>query len=611
MSPFLPPSPYRRTLLKAATTLSTLAAAGALPLARAQAGGDPWARARQIIDQFSKPLPFPKRDVDIKTFGARPCALRKVAGFLTMDEKGELETPVAGAHDSHPAIRAAIEAAHKAGGGRVLIPAGDWYLKGPIVLLSNVHVHLAKNARVWFSANPRDYARDGDYDCGANGRLVLTRWQGNDCLNFSPMVYARGQKNIAITGEDWTSVLNGQAGVPFEDGSGNGWWGMNPKAALPGALHQGLDNPRNPESLATLAPHLDAAALARIEDNTRIRQKGGRSDEKFLPALSEAGVPVEKRVFGLGHTLRPPMVSFIDCEDVLMQGYQVVNTPFWIHHPIDSRRVHFSKVRMESIGPNSDGFDPESCDTVLVDGCWFNTGDDCIAIKSGKNRDTGYGATRNVVIQNCVMNSGHGAVTLGSEMAAGIEHVYAQHLDVRNMHWASDPLNTAVRLKTNMNRGGFLRHFYVRDLKLPNGVRLKPAFYKPLPGGPVPANTAAAGAGAVITFDCDYSPAFDLVRSRPPEISDVHISDIRAGNVKTDKGSFSCYQAFVVMGPVASSYNGPAGTPVLPVTNVTISDCDFGTPVNGETPWLLHNAKGVVLRNVTIGGKVRNEVLSG
>jgi polygalacturonase len=266
---------------------------------------------------------------------------------------------------------------------------------------------------------------------------------------------------------------------------------------------------------------------------------------------------------------------------------------------------------MESVGPNTDGFDPESCDTVLVDGCWFNTGDDCIAIKAGKNRDTQYGPTRNVVIQHCVMNSGHGAVTLGSEMSAGIEHVYAQHLDVRNAHWATDPLNTVVRVKTNMNRGGFLRHFYVRDLKLPNGVRLKPGFYKPMPGSPVPASAAATGGGAVITFDCDYSPAFDLVRTRPPEVSDIHISDIRVGNVKTPDGSFACFQAFVIMGPEASSYNGPAGAAILPVTDVTISDCDFGTPVDAKSPWFVRNAKRILLRNVTIGGTVHNDVLSG
>ncbi|MET0267477.1 MAG: glycoside hydrolase family 28 protein, partial [Duganella sp.] len=580
--------------------------AGAPPAAQA-ALSDPWAYAQGIIDQFSTPLVFDQREISITRHGAKPCKLREVDGFTDMDTRGKVATPVRGSHDCYPAIRAAIAEVHKAGGGTVLIPAGDWYCKGPIVLLSRVRVHLAAGARVRFSANPADYARNGDYDCGANGKLVLSRWQGNDCLNFSPLVYARGQRHIAITGADWTSVLDGQAGVPFEDGSGNGWWGMNPKGAPPGTMHQSRNNPANPTSLAALAPQLDAAVIKRIEGDS----PDWRSDEKFLPALSEAGVPVEKRVFGLGHYLRPCMVEFIDCEDVLMQGYQVINTPFWIHHPVKSKRVHFSKVRMESIGANSDGFDPESCDTVLVDGCWFNTGDDCIAIKAGKNTDIGYGPTRNVVIQNSVMNSGHGAVTLGSEMSAGIEHVYAQHLDVRNQHWQTDPLNTVVRLKTNMNRGGYLRHFYVRDLKLPNGVRLKPGFYKPIPGGPIKPGTVPTGGGAVITFDCDYAPAFDLIRSRPPEVSHVHISDIRVDNVKTDKGSFGCYQAFIVLGPVGHSYNGPADKPILAVTDVTISDCNFGNPVNAEQPWFIYNAKNISLRNVVIGGKRYEENLSG
>src|SRR5690606_468594 len=122
-----------------------------------------------------------------------------------------------------PAITAAITACHAAGGGRVLIPAGIWYCAGPMVLRSNVHVHLAAGAQLYFSANPADYAKYGDFDCGANGKLVLSRWQGNDCLNYSPMVYAHGQDNIALTGAGWTSILNGQGGVPFEDGTGC-WW---------------------------------------------------------------------------------------------------------------------------------------------------------------------------------------------------------------------------------------------------------------------------------------------------------------------------------------------------------------------------------------------------
>lgn len=575
----------RRTLLKGAALL-----ASSLP-AIAFAEPDPWARAQQIIDKFAKPLSFPDKDFVITASGATPCNVVKVAGLVESKKKGEVSTPAPGSPDSYPAIRAAIAAAHQAGGGRVVIPAGNWYCKGPIVLLSNVHVHLAAGAQVYFSANPKDFARDGDVDCGPNGKLVQSRWQGNDCLNFSPMVYARGQKNIALTGADWTSILNGQAGVPFEDGSGNGWWGMNPAAAPAGALHQGLNNPNNPENLIPATPG----------------RSNWRADDKFLPALSEAGVPLEKRIFGLGHTLRPSMIQFIDCTDVLMQGYQVMNTPCWIHHPINSRNIHFSKVRMESMGPNSDGFDPESCDTILVDGCWFNTGDDCIAIKSGKNRDTQFGPTRNMVVQNCVMNSGHGGVTLGSEMGGGIDHIYAQKIEFRNAFWETNPLGTAIRMKTNMNRGGYLRHFYVRDVTLPNGVQTRGRSYRMLPGSDLAGKTVSTSAGAVITIDCDYAPADDAVRNRPPSISDVHISNVRVGNVKTTDGAYSCYQAFVLLGPVASSFNGAAGTRILPLSNVSISDSDFGNARNGDEPWFAHNVKDLSLRAVKIGGKTYNK----
>ncbi|SFU74217.1 Polygalacturonase [Pseudoduganella namucuonensis] len=599
----------RRALLKGAGAAALLApGASALADTAAKAAADPWTRAEAIIGKFATPLAFPKRDYAITTFGAKPCAMSKARGFLDSEQgPTELLTPSPGSHDCHPAIRDAIAAASKAGGGRVVIPAGNWYCKGPIVLLSNVHVHLAANAQVCFSANPADYAKHGEYDCGANGKLSLSRWQGNDCLNYTPLVYAHNQRNIALTGEDWTSTLNGQGGVTFEDGSGDNWWAWSGKNATSPTARQGVVNPANAASLSALAPQLPEAELALIQG----ANPNWRSDEKFLPALSEARVAIGKRVFGKGHFLRPCMVEFVGCSDVLMRGYQVLASPFWLHHPVNCRNVHFSKVKMESMGPNSDGFDPESCETVLVDGCLFNTGDDCIAIKAGKGTDTQYGPTRDVVIQNSVMNSGHGAITLGSEMAAGIEHVYAQHLEIRNMHWASDPLGTAVRMKTNMNRGGYLRHFYVRDLVLPNGVRTKAGFYKPIEGGPIPPRTVSSGGGAVITIDCDYTPGFDNVRTRPPRVSDVHISDIRVSNVKTGDGAYSSYQAFVILGPVAHSYNGAAGAPVPPLTDISIRDCDFGTPRNADQPWFIHNVRGLTLTNVKIGERSHNATLSG
>ncbi|VXC46964.1 glycoside hydrolase family 28 protein [Massilia sp. 9I] len=600
-----PINSHRRSLLRAASaSVAGLSVGGPALAAKAPAKTDPWARAQSIINQFKKPLSFPKRDFVITSYGAESCEAINVSGYVAHHEEGKVSTPAPGAKDSYAAIAAAIAACSAAGGGRVVIPAGNWLVKGPIVLKSNVNVHLAKGAHVYFSNDPDDFAKYGEYDCGPSGKLVISRWQSNDCLNYSPMVYAYGQTNIALTGEDWTSILDGQGGVPRADGET--WWDWKGKAkGRDPKRSQIAVNPLTPTSIKEIAPNLTAAQVALMEG----KDDKWRTDEAFLPTLSEAGVPVAKRIFGRGHYLRPCMVEFIGCTNVLLQGYQLNQAPFWQHHPVNCSKLEIRGVHMDSMGPNSDGFDPEACNTVLVENCTFNSGDDCIAIKAGKNLDTQFGPTQNVVIQKCVMNSGHGGVTLGSEMSGGIQHVYAQDIEFRNEHWATDPLNTAIRLKTNMNRGGFLRHFYVRNVTMPNGVNLKPQVYNPLPGSPIPPKTVGSSAGAVVTFDCDYAPTADNVRTRPPIVEDVHISGVRVGNVATPDGPRSCYQALLLLGPVAFDYNGEKPAEILPIRNVTITDCDFGTPVNAAQPWFIYNVRNVKLSNVKIAGKVYNTTL--
>ncbi len=580
---------------------------------------DPWQRAQDIVDRLSSPAIFRDATYRITDYGAKPCELNTVKAWISFEEQANLDTPLPGSPDMYPAITLAIAVCHQAGGGRVIVPAGNWYCAGPIVLLSNVNVHLMAGAHIYFSNHPEDYAKHGSFDCGQNGKLVISRWQSNDCLNFSPMVYAYGQDNIALTGEDWTSILDGQAGVPFEEG-GDCWWTWKGKLKTINAVAQNsTPNYQHGKRSENTANELNASSLEKIAPQLNKKQmqliqgEGDkwRADANYLPALSEAGVPTGKRIFGFGHNLRPPMIQFIGCTNVLMQGYQVNHTPFWQHHPVHCRNVVIRKVMAKSHGPNNDGFDPEACDHVLVEFCSFDTGDDCIAIKAGKNQDTQYGPSQNIVIQNCTMQSGHGAVTLGSEMAGGIQNVYAQNLLFENKNWASNPLNTAIRLKTNMNRGGYLKNFFVRHITIPNGVQTSPSFYTSLPGTPIHSRTVASAAGAVITFDCDYAPVNDNVRTRPPLVSNVHISHVKVGNVASKTGQHSCYQAIVILGPVASDYNGEEKNPMIfPVTNVTISDCQFGTPVNSANPLYLYNVQGLELKNVQIADKVHNSVLS-
>jgi polygalacturonase len=607
----------RRSLMKALPAAAGLSLA--LPKAASAATApDPWLQAQAIIDHVSKPLKFRKQDFNVTAYGAKPCTLSKVKAWISFEEQDTIDTPAAGSTDCYAAIRDAIKACSDAGGGRVVIPAGNWYCAGPIVLLSNVNVHLNANAHVYFSHNPADYAKYGDIDCGKHGKLSISRWQSNDVLNYSSMIYAYNQHNIALTGDDWTSTLDGQGGVPFNE-EGDCWWTWKGKQKTINSIGQGTtpnfkagkmsentENPLNAVSLATVAPNLTEAERLLIQGEGQ----RWRADAQYLPALSEAGVPLSKRVFGIGHYLRAPMIQLIGCTNVLLQGYHVMRTPFWMHHPVHCRNLVIRKVHCESHGPNSDGFDPEACDHVLVDGCTFDTGDDCIAIKAGKDLDTQFGPSQNIVIQNCIMHSGHGGVTLGSEMAGGIQNVFAQKLVFENANWKTNPLNTAIRMKTNMNRGGYLRNFYVRDCTVPNGVQLSPSFYASLPGSPIQSKTVATAAGAIVTFDCDYTPISDNVRTRPPVVSNINISNIKVGNVTKDGKTASCFQAIVILGPVASDYNGAGPMPpVVPVTDVTITDCDFGTPVNMAQPWFLYNVKGLTLKNVTIGDRVHNTTL--
>ena len=120
-------------------------------------------------------------------------------------------------------------------------------------------------------------------------------------------------------------------------------------------------------------------------------------------------------------------------------------------------------MRINSVGPNNDGCDPDSCDGVVISGCVFNTGDDCIAIKSGRNADgrrVGV-PSRNILIEDCTFEGGHGGVTIGSEMSGGVSGVVARRLSM-----TSPALQSGLRLKTNSARGGYIRDIHFSQVEV-------------------------------------------------------------------------------------------------------------------------------------------------
>ena len=217
----------RGLLVGTAASAAAIGLSGRVQSARAASGpaslANVWKRADLIrttvtaraVSPTQSPWFGPRKFV-VTDYGARPCTLTSVPVYTSATTLGTGQGPAPGSFDNYQAFSAAIAHCYGSRGGQVYVPPGNWYCAGP--LLSNVNFHLASGAQIWFSPNPSDYAKYGDYDFGTSGKLVLTRWQGNDCFNFSPMVYAYEQDNIALTGEDHTSILNGQAGTPY---SGN------------------------------------------------------------------------------------------------------------------------------------------------------------------------------------------------------------------------------------------------------------------------------------------------------------------------------------------------------------------------------------------------------
>jgi polygalacturonase len=372
----------RREFLTAAGAGALGLAAWPSDLAAFWQAGDPWAAVPSILARIRPPV-FPARDFDITKFGA-------VAG---------------GGTDSTKAIAAAIAACRKAGGGRVVVPAGR-FLTGAIRLESGVNLHVTDGATLAFSQDPRAYLP-----------AVFTRWEGVELMNYSALIYAFEAENIAVTGG---GTLDGQADDTH-------WW------------------PWKGNGRPTTAPDTQHAARARLID------------------MAARGVPVASRTFGAGDFLRPNFIQPYRSRNVLVEGIRITNSPMWEIHPVLCQNVTVRGVTVVTHGPNNDGCNPESCGDVLIEGCTFDTGDDCIAIKSGRNDDGRRlnVPSENIVIRDCVMKDGHGGVVIGSEISGSARNIFAERCRMD-----SPQLDRALRLKTNAVRGGVIENIFMRDVTI-------------------------------------------------------------------------------------------------------------------------------------------------
>jgi len=347
---------------------------------------DVWGKGYKTVEENISEPTFADKSYVITKYGA------KVNATAAVNQK---------------AINKAINICSKKGGGRVIVPEGTW-LTGAIRLQSNVNLVVEKGATLLFAFEPALYP------------IVQTRWEGMDCMNYSPLVYANGCSNVAITGE---GIIDG-------NGSNDTWWQWN------GSKRFGWKE-GNPCQRTTGRPKLQKM-----------------NDEK---------VDIEQRVMGDGAYLRPQLINICNSDRVLIEGVTLLRSPFWVIHPLKCTNLTVRRVHVENDGPNGDGCDPESCDGVLIEDCYFHTGDDCIAIKSGRNNDGLRDKTpsKNIIVRGCTMADGHGGVVIGSEISGGCENVY-----VENCEMDSPNLDRVIRIKTNPCRGGTTDGVYVRNVKV-------------------------------------------------------------------------------------------------------------------------------------------------
>lgn len=393
------------------------------------------------------------------------------------------------------AFKKAIEACNQQGGGRVVVPLGT-FLTGAIHLKSNVNLHLADSAKILFSRDANDYLP-----------MVFTRWEGMECMNYSPFIYAYGQENIAITGN---GILDGNA-------DNDNWWYWC------GAKKFGWK-----EGLGRQNPARDS-----------------------LHTLNHQETDPKTRVFGPGYFLRPNFVQPYLCKNVLISGIKMINSPMWNINPVLCENVTVTGVKVITHGPNNDGCDPESCKNVLISNCYFDTGDDCIAIKSGRDEDgrrIGRPA-ENHIIEDCEMRDGHGGVVIGSEISGGARNIYAI-----NCTMDSKDLDRVLRIKTSSSRGGTTENVFMKDIKV------------------------GTYGEALVKCNMFYEKAGNFI----PTIRNIWVE-----NVSVEKG-----------GKYALMVNAYKESPV---ENLRMINCD----IKGvKTPLSVDYVKGLVFENVKVNGQI-------
>ncbi len=397
-------------------------------------------------------------------------------------------------------LQTAIDHRAAEGGGVVVLPAGEHRMDGSLELKSNVRLHLSDGCTLIFSDNPDHYLPP-----------TLSRWEGIELYNRRSMIHAEGQDNTAITGEG-NAVINANGGRMAR-------WGM----------------PTGEEEFEENV-HGTHGETPETDDVERLRSMG------------EQLTPVESRVFGGEARLRPCAVEFSNCTRVLLEGITLQDSPFWCIHPLYCSDVTVRRVTIRSHFPNNDGCDPESSRRVLIEDCLFDTGDDAVAIKSGRDADGRRVArpSEDIVIRRCKFYSRCNGLCIGSEMSGGVNGVYMSQIEIGDV-------KNALLFKSNLDRGGYIDNVWVDSV------------------------TIGRAAGAVLRFETNY---FGYRGGHfPARYSNFDISNVTA--VGAD--AFAIY------------FDGNEDEPIR---NINVENFTVGS---APRPYYMYQTRDCLFRNCHVG----------
>lgn len=430
-----------------------------------------------------------------------------------------------GIFDNSKAFAKAMKDISEKGGGHLIVPGGVWYT-GPITFENNVDLHLTDGAVILFSDNFDDYP------------IIETTFEGLDTRRCISPLNAEGKTNIAITGDGTI------------DGNGNAWHWVK-KGKLTGSQWKAL---------------LARGGCLNEKGDIWFPTEAVRRAYDMADMNVVRGLTTDQEWEAVRDYLRPVLLSFRNCKNVLLEGVCFQNSPAWNLHPFMCENIIINNVMVVNpwYSQNGDGLDLECCKNALIVNSKFDVGDDAICVKSGKDED---GRRRgipceNVVVDGCAVYHGHGGFVVGSEMSGGVKNV-----SVKNCMFLGT--DVGLRFKSTRGRGGVVENIHIDNINMidiPTECLLFDLYYSGKSASEVLAEGGDAPKEEIIPAVTEETPCF----------KDIYISNITCKNARR-----------------AMYFNG---LPEMPITNINVTNANISSQIGVE----LCESDGVKLENVRV-----------